>query len=230
MRIQKRLAVLAMTLLLCCVFTVSAYAHEVPDMSEVGSISAKMLYENEAVGGGTLTLYRVGEVYADDGNYIFVLSDAFADSGVSLEDITDSELAYELADYANENALEGETIEIGEDGSWTASDLVLGLYLVVQYEAAEGFEVISPFLVSVPTYDEDAEIYIYDVSAEPKLGTLTEATPEPTAAPTVPKTSTTLPQTGQLNWPVPVLAIAGLTLFIVGWGLHSKDRSNSYAA
>ena len=34
-----------------------------------------------------------------------------------------------------------------------------------------------------------------------------------------------LPQTGQLNWPVPVLAISGILLFAFGWTLDRKYRT-----
>ena len=33
----------------------------------------------------------------------------------------------------------------------------------------------------------------------------------------------TLPQTGQLNWPIPVLAFSGMLLFAVGWVLDKKE-------
>lgn len=39
------------------------------------------------------------------------------------------------------------------------------------------------------------------------------ANPVETTAPTEPK----LPDTGQLSWPIPVLAVAGIALFLVGW-------------
>ena len=32
-----------------------------------------------------------------------------------------------------------------------------------------------------------------------------------------------LPQTGQLNWPVPVLAVSGMLLFAAGWVLNKKE-------
>lgn len=32
-----------------------------------------------------------------------------------------------------------------------------------------------------------------------------------------------LPQTGQLNWPVPVLAVSGVLLFAAGWVLNKKE-------
>ena len=34
-----------------------------------------------------------------------------------------------------------------------------------------------------------------------------------------------LPQTGQLNWPVPVLAISGMLLFAAGWKLSRKPKN-----
>ncbi|MCD7821787.1 MAG: hypothetical protein LUG64_06230, partial [Clostridiales bacterium] len=37
-------------------------------------------------------------------------------------------------------------------------------------------------------------------------------------------TSSKLPQTGQLNWPVPVLAVSGVVLFALGWGLSRSGR------
>ena len=37
-------------------------------------------------------------------------------------------------------------------------------------------------------------------------------------------TITTLEQTGQLNWPVPVLSIAGLLLFSIGWAMLNLGK------
>ena len=44
--------------------------------------------------------------------------------------------------------------------------------------------------------------------------------------PTTPPTK--LPQTGQLNWPVPVLVVLGLALFSLGWGLRFGRRKDSH--
>ena len=227
MRIHRRLAVfvLALALSLSCVFTGSAFAaHSVPDASQTGTVSATMKYGDEAVGGGTVALYKVGDVAEDDGNYSFALSEAFAGSGASLDDLEASGLADTLAAYAADNGLEAvTTIDIAADGTWTASGLVLGLYLVVQYDAADGYEAISPFLVSVPMYDEAAGVYVYDINVESKVGTLTEAEVIETEPPATTVTDTTLPQTGQLNWPIPFLAIAGMGLILIGLALRSHS-------
>lgn len=36
-----------------------------------------------------------------------------------------------------------------------------------------------------------------------------------------------LPQTGQLNWPIPVLVIAGLVLFMLGWSMFFKPKRDA---
>ena len=250
MKIYKRLSALAAALLLCCASAGNVYAHEVPDLSKTGSISAAMVYDGEPVSGGSLTLYRVGDVAEDDGNYGFALAEDFAGSELSLENIEDPGLASSLAAHVEKEKISGNTVSVEADGTVTASGLELGLYLVVQNSAAEGFEAISPFLVSVPMYENGA--YQYQVNVEPKMSALTPAeptpgssvTPEPSQSPASPtktpaptKAPTTsassgniLPQTGQLNWPVPVLTIAGLCLLFVGWGLRFGGQRKVYGA
>ena len=36
-----------------------------------------------------------------------------------------------------------------------------------------------------------------------------------------------LPQTGQLNWPVPVLACSGVLLFAAGWVLNRQGKKEN---
>lgn len=235
MRIHKRLAALMLTGILCCAFAVTAYAHPVPDMDRAGSVHGTMVYDGSAVGGGTLTLYQVGDVSEDDGDYSFTLSNDFAGSQLSLADMADAELAAGLADYAADNSLAAAaTAAIDSDGTVDIQGLYPGLYLVVQTMPAEGFEAISPFLVSLPVYNGEIGAYIYDVNVEPKMSPLIKKPTPDTTTPdtTTPETkkpestgtTTVLPQTGQLNWPVPVLTVLGLCLFGMGWMLHFGRR------
>ena len=221
MNIYKRTLALLLSLLLCLAFPAAAMAHEVPDLSQTGSISVAMVYDGETVGGGSLMLYRVGNVSEDDGNYSFSLAGDFTDSGVSLADISHAALAGELAEYASARHIEGAAEPISEDGRMTADGLTPGLYLVTQENAADGFEPISPFLVSVPMYDGGT--YVYDVDATPKLDTLTKTpdVPEQPSAPGEP----ILPQTGQINWPVPALSRLAMVLFRCGCRMRSRQRS-----
>lgn len=235
MKFVKRLSTLLLALSLGAAVALPAYAHEVPDPSRTGSIRFSMLYDGSAVGGGSLTLHRVGDVAEEDGNYTFTLTEAYAASGADLTDLTDTALAAGLADYTTANGIAGEGVTIGSDGTAAADGLALGLYLVMQDQPAEGYEPIAPFLVSVPMWDETAGAYLYTVDAAPKLGGLTKTPPAATAAPAKPDagdpdtvtttaTAATLPQTGQLNWPVPVLTLAGLLLMLAGWYLRARAK------
>lgn len=243
MQLYKRCTALFLTMLICSI-NIFAYAHEVPDLSKTGYITVMMTYEKDAVPGGTLTLYKVGDVWEDDGNYSFVLTDDFKDSCVSLENIQSPQLAKTLAVYAEEQELTGTTKEIGNDGNVTFLKMELGLYLLIQTDAAEGYAKVDPFLVSVPM-NEDG-VYCYEVDASPKVELKNEETSETPSetledpkTPTDPKTpaspttsttpsSSSLPQTGQLNWPIPVLAVLGLMLFSVGWILRFDRKRDSY--
>lgn len=243
MQIRKRLSVLLFAWMVCSFLTVTAYAVNVPDISRTGSISLTMTYDGEAVAGGVLTLYQAGEIREEDGNYSFVLTGEFSGCEESLEDLDSSELAYRLEKYASANGLTGIEKKIGSDGTVVFSDLELGLYLVVQTRAAAGYGAAAPFLVSVPMNVDGS--YLYDVDAGPKVGlpTETESTaPEP-VTPTTPETvlpsstpavstptpdTPTLPNTGQLNWPIPVLAVLGLCLFSIGWLLRFGKKDSDF--
>ena len=216
---------------LLCALCMTAYAHDVPDLSRKGSISITMHHSGELVPGGTLTLFRVGEVYEDDGNFGYRLTGDFVQCGVSLDDIQSAALPEALANYVQSNKLVGRTEKIDENAVAYFDDLELGLYLIIQYKAAEGFNVTKPFVVSVPAVVNGQ--YLYDVDGSPKVDPITDKPTQPTTPPTtqpsVTKPSdTSLPQTGQLNWPVPVLAVSGLVLFTVGWFLRFGRKREDY--
>jgi len=273
--IRKRLAAVlaALTLLVWC--AAPAFALEVVDLSRTGSIKVS-LYDSEtseAVGGGTLTLYRVAKVQKDNANLSFVYTNGFEDCGVELGDLSEGELAGRLAEKIAVTA-ESTTVEISDLGVAEFGDLEVGLYLVVQTTAAENYNVVNPFLVSVPIQENGS--YVYDVDALPKVGTAAKKTPEPPDTPDTPDTPDKpeeenpntpaapgpdnpdgwvlgahgekiylnpeapspdnpngyvmgahgLPQTGQLNWPIPVLAVTGVVLVAAGIKLKKGTRKN----
>lgn len=271
--IRKRLAAVlaALTLLVWC--AAPAFALEVVDLSRTGSIKVS-LYDSEtseAVGGGTLTLYRVAKVQKDNANLSFVYTNGFEDCGVELGDLSEGELAGRLAEKIAATA-ESTTVEVSDLGVAEFGDLEVGLYLVVQTTAAENYNVVNPFLVSVPIQENGK--YVYDVDALPKVGTATKKTPDTPDEPDTPDTPDEpdtpdtpvapgpdnpdgwvlgangekiylnpeapspdnpnahvmgahgLPQTGQLNWPIPVLAVTGVVLVAAGIKLKKGTRKD----
>lgn len=211
--------ILAIIILAVCLLGIgsTAFAHDVPDFSRTANVSVAMRYGTLPVTGGTMTAYRVGEIAEVNGDFIFVPTGDFTAWGSSFEDITSKELAKELLSFAKENEVEEiTTINIGSDALAEFTGLELGLYLFTQKDPCPGYYSVAPFLVSVPGLDEEGN-YIYDVSADPKTELI--KAPVYSAPPT-------LSQTGQLNWPVPLLAIAGILLFTSGWILFFGKKRN----
>ena len=216
---RKRLRSL-LALLLLLSLPLSAAAHPVPDERKDGhcSITVTMTYQEKALGGGTLALYKVGDVAEEDGNYSFVPVAAIRQDFPQFGDIQSPDLAEKLSKL--ESKLTPVTAlpqKVGDNGKVTFLDLPFGLYLVVQKTAPAGYGKTEPFLVSLP-YLEEGE-YQYDVASQPKTDLERDVTTKPTTSPTTKPASSSggkLPQTGQLWWPVPVLACGGLGCIVVG--------------
>lgn len=207
--------------LLCSVMIMTAFAVEVPDYDRRGTISVTMTYQEKAVAGGNLTIYRVADVVRDDGSYLFEYTADFAECEIPVEELSSSRIADELAKIAKKKSIKGITKTINSKGQITFSDVEIGLYLVVQSKAAPGYSAVTPFLVSVPRREN--ERYIYDVDATPKM----DVEPQPTK-PTSTTPSGRLPQTGQLSWPVPVMLIVGLLFLVGGWHLYTSGKRKNY--
>ncbi|MCD8128384.1 MAG: hypothetical protein LUD54_02210 [Oscillospiraceae bacterium] len=64
--------------------------------------------------------------------------------------LSGAELAETLADFTEQNTFTGVSTAVDTEGKVTFDDLELGVYLIVQTEKSTGFDVISPFIVTVP--------------------------------------------------------------------------------
>ena len=221
---HRRICSLLLILVLACAAALPVWAHEVPDAARLGSIAISMAHQGEPVPGGSLTLYRVADVVSQDGDYLFAYTADFAECAIPVTELASADLPRALAELAKTKNLEGITLKLDDGGKVKFSELELGLYLLIQQEAAPGFKKVNPFLVSVPQ-NVDGH-YIYDVDTAPKNlpGPDEETTPPPPPPPPTGPDGPDLPQTGQLNWPVPVLAVTGMALFLFGWVLFFDSR------
>ncbi len=214
------------------------------ELDRTGSISVTLhsAEDDAAVTEGSLVLYAVANLTLEDGNMVYVLTEDFADSGISLEDVTDAALAESLAAYVQGNDLVATEVAVDETGTATFDDLSLGLYLIIQSEASAESYTMDAFLVTLPLAEDGAWIYAVDASPKVELVTITttgtpdedipeEDTPATDTPDTpeedTPKSTTTsrLPQTGQLFWPIPLLVVAGAACLV--WGAYRHRR---YAA
>lgn len=212
---MKRILAFLIALSVLFALSLTAFAHDVPKDIIDCSIEVIVRYDEKNITGGTLTAIKVGYVDENDGNFFFrqELTD------VRLEDLGTSGAPAVQEKFYKDNkssySFYTQTQSV-KDGKATFTGLTTGLYLVIQNKAATGYSKMDPFLVTVP-YLEDGK-YQYDVTVQSKLALNRE--PEPTKAPPSSPSGSKLPQTGQLNWPVPFMAVTGLVVFTIGWVLY----------
>lgn len=217
---------IALSILFSC--SITAYAHDVPQDRNDCSIEIIVRYDGENVDGGTLTAVKVGYVDEEDGNYFFRQER----TNIRLDDIASPDASKTQKDFYDSNKMDFDfytQTQSVEDGKATFTGLSTGLYLIVQNNAADGYSKLAPFLISVPYMDNGEYQYHVTASIKSEL----EREPEPTVPePTVPEPTDPpgpwLPQTGQLNWPIPLMVVAGLTLVIVGWVLCFGKKRTQY--
>lgn len=232
MKYIKQIAALLLTSLFLCSMSVTAYANEIPDESRKGTITVEMAYDGKSITGGTLTLYRVGRVQEDDGNYRFVKTSDMKDFSGDYNNIGSAKLAEDVAAFVSEHGISAYAAAENTEGKTVFTNMELGLYLLVQTEASDGYKPLQPFLISVPM-KEDGH-YVYEVNAAGKFEPHPD-NPDNPDNPNNPDNPTDsqkpseplLPQTGQLNWPIPLLAALGLGLFAAGWLLYFRRKKNS---
>lgn len=197
----------------------SVFAMEVLDPDAPGSITVTVPQSHGQI-GGTVILHRVADVSVSGSAYNFTYTRNFAGMEMPLDNLNDSDLVIALAVYAAEHGITGRTERL--ENNTAVFNAKAGLYLVVHADFAGSKNTFMPFLVCIPTISDGA--FDYHVSATPKTGPAPEAPTEP--GPTVPPPSG-LPQTGQMNWPIPLLASTGLMLFALGWLLRARGRGES---
>lgn len=210
---RKRIAALVLltALFLCCI---PARATE----TQEGSIRFIMDFDGTALTDGSLKLYRVADLVEEAGQYDFALVEPLEESGIALGDLTDPNLAGKLAQASAAAGLETYAALIQNGEAWFPN-LPEGLYVVFQDpgDASTGYAPIDPFLISIPMA-QDGKL-IYQIEARPKVAPEMDPTVPPETEPDEPG-DPSLPQTGQLNWPVPVLAVSGMLLLLLGWYLR----------
>ena len=202
--------------MVCGVFTADAAASSVAP-GKTGSVSVSMK------AGGDLNLFKVADISSDGGN-TFVLTEEFAGMGnasTATQTINDqkklnasnAELAKSMAKFAADKLVKAAvTLKAEKESVLKFSNLTEGLYLITQTNAADGYSVMDPFLISIPGDASSKDPY--NVNASPKMELKKESTPPPKD--NTPPSGGRLPQTGQLWWPVAVLLAAGVLLLAVG--------------
>ena len=225
---KNRILSFLMALVFVVILAVNASATtDMPDLSGKGSLTLTMNYNGQPLNSGKVNILALGEVQAlSKSQYDFKLFASLGKETLTQEELYDADVAKSL--LSNAKKLYGENIvtEAIGGGKVEFKDLSAGLYVVWQEEsdACDGLSAFQPFLISVPRWQDDA--FVMDVVATPKVP-LQDAPPPPETTPPPPPPPE-LPNTGQLNWPIPVLAVSGLMLMIVGLILCVNRKRNNY--
>ena len=236
---KKMITALAMAMVLLASGLPVASARQMPPSSARGSIKVLMVWETKALNGGALTAYRVCELSEDPDGYPFQPVPQLEKYHLDLENMSESESAQKLAQLAGTEKLPSFTAPI-HNGEAYFGNLLTGLYVVMQKQAdaTQGYEPINPFLVAVPLFQNNG--YDLHVVASPKVSPMPEVTDPTETEPTEPDVTlppvppppvwddSTLPQTGQLNWPIPLMAVCGLFMILIGKLILAGERKDTY--
>lgn len=225
---MKRFLIMVLSLVLAlAIMPFRSFASETIPPEKTGSITLTLKYKGEPIKDGYFSCIQVADMVQEDANYYFrqlLEPDViFRDTLPSVDDM------YQMV-YDNPTFFIGHKVShTNTSGTVKFGGLKPGLYLIIQETASKGYTAAKPFLVSVP-YDMDGK-YIYDVDATVKaeLKPTTETVPTEPTKPTSPS-GDKIPQTGQLTWPVPVLALTGMVFFVLGWWMFFSSRKERYDA
>ena len=208
-----------------------------------GTITVTLEYNKKPVSGVEVTLYQVGTGTIVNNNLVFALVDALEGeeplelNGLKAAEVEDAieELMDRLDDLSREAraALAVGAKDSGKDGKIVFDDLEIGVYLAVKTERGSDY-LFDPTLVFLPYGTEEG--WDDEMAANPKISYDYDDDPEPpTDIPDNPPPGggkdpdpdpgeeipdedvplAVLPQTGLLQWPIPVMAAAGLLLVAV---------------
>lgn len=93
-----------------------------------GSLTVYMSRQGRVVTGGSLTLYEVGQLWEEENS---------------------SQAAEKAMEYVKEQAVQGVTQPVGQQGIAFFEGLGQGVYLVAQHDPSPGYRPINPFLVRI---------------------------------------------------------------------------------
>ena len=221
---KKRILALLTVLFLLGTLPLTAFAQSTVDLEKIGSIQVKVVYNGTTpLKNLKLTCIRVGTLELVDGEYKYLR----AYDKKELTNMQSSALPEQLLTFVKDNSSNYKFTQleerVDEKGYATFSNCTPGLYLIIQEDDytlnGKKYDKIKPFLVTIPYEGK------YDVKPTSKTA-LDVYKPTETTQTTKPGSS--LPQTGQLNWPVPALAASGMLLFALGWMLRSDGRKDGY--
>lgn len=177
-KIWKRMtAMIVAVLMVVAMLPATAWAVTVEDTGSLTIVKHGDKKE-EVLAGAVFSVYQVASISVADNVFTYQVNEAYAgvlgDVSGNLNDLNPSVWEESVTALAAVNT-SASAVSSATDtsGITTISDLPLGIYLVKETTAPQGYMASTPFLVSIPStnnYSSGAEgsDYVYDITAEPK--------------------------------------------------------------
>lgn len=196
---RKRMKIrflLSITALLLFVFSIQVYAgnrsiqagHEGTEKVNTegkGSIHVELTEGRKGTSRENVefSCTKIGEIM----NGEYVLKDGFTSSGIDLNAIQSAKDMVEAAEkLAALDISEGKALRTDKNGKLCFSGLSVGVYFLEITDIAK-YEKVTPFLISIPTFDEKEGEMNYDITVipkhEPEPGKTTTDSPKSPGAP-----------------------------------------------
>lgn len=186
------------------------------DINQVGSVTIEPTYAGQIVEGGNLKVYQVATVIYKDGPKAYQIQPVFSAANLLLDDANLDQLNAEYASRLQSLAASApvfKDIETIPATGVVIEELPQGLYLFLQTQAAPGYELMKPFLLTLP---KDGKL---NVEATEKMSPLNAQPRKPTTV--IPNKTKQrdkeLPFTGQIWWPIPILVVVGIGLILLSF-------------
>ena len=216
---------------------------------EKGSLTLRCVYRDQdiefALSNDEFSLVKIADAHILDGSISYTTLECFKEYDCQWQSLPASGInqkAAALTAYCTKNDMFTDSKTTDKNGELKFLDLDSGLYLAVRTKIndANSAYSISPMLIFIPeTVNGKVE---YNVVSTPKIGYININEPKKGSRddtkkpndPETPKTTKTpktswddiLPQTGQLLWPVVVLAVIGGFLILGGSAALPKEERN----
>lgn len=136
------------------------------DMHQRGSICVELTEGGKGTSRENVefSCTKVGEVRKGE----YILKEEFASSNVDLNTIESAKEMEEAAEKLAELDISGEKVLVTDkNGRLCFSDLSVGVYFLEATDTAK-YEKVTPFLITIPTFDEKEGEMNYDITVIPK--------------------------------------------------------------
>ena len=226
-KLNKLLSAAGIILVALCIMLSSAYA--VPAAEEKGSLTLRCVFpvgdSHRVLSNDEYSLVKIADAFVTDDSVEYRTLGRFMSYDCKWSRLSASnmnEKAKALAFFCENNGLYTKAGTTGENGEVCFEDLGIGLYLVARTKTASENSDFNtdPLLFFVPQ-NVNGEA-VYHIVATPKFSYSSYENPLSPDDPGSPSDSS-LPQTGQLLWPITLLAVLGCFLILSGSFLLRRE-------